>query len=106
MPARCPISYFETSGPSFSMRPTASCPRTRGNFSPGKVPSTAAESVWLTPQASTRMRTCPSPGCGTGRSTTWRLPGNATSTALYVVGIYAALIAGDSSQLVWIEDDC
>src|SRR5580700_12210807 len=51
---------------------------------PGNCPSTVAASEWQTPQASTRMRTCPGPGIETDLSTIRNLPGADTSTALYV----------------------
>src|SRR5229473_3945139 len=36
---------------------------------PGKSPSFVTLSLWQTPQACTRMRTCPADGCGISRST-------------------------------------
>src|SRR5712672_3195733 len=45
------------------------------------------------PQASTRMRTWPGPGSGMGRSTTLRIFGAETSTALYVLFIWNAPVA-------------
>ena len=36
---------------------------------PGQCPSTVRESLWQTPHASMRTRTCPGPGSGTSRST-------------------------------------
>ena len=37
---------------------------TRGYWMPGQWPSLVSESLWHTPQAWTRMRTCPGPGSG------------------------------------------
>jgi hypothetical protein len=36
---------------------------------PGQCPSTVRKSLWQTPQASTRTRTCPGPGSATSLST-------------------------------------
>src|SRR5215469_9058274 len=85
-PTRWPTAQPWTPGPRASIRPTASCPGTRGQ-SIGNKPSTVAESEWQTPHASTRIRTWPGPGSATRRSTTRSSLGAETSTAVYVSGI-------------------
>src|ERR1700691_2905002 len=54
---------------------------------PGNCASTVAASEWHTPQASTRIRTCPAPGTATFLSTKENTPGEEISTALYVLAI-------------------
>src|ERR1019366_2195830 len=39
---------------------------------PGHEPSLVSASLWQTPQACTLMRTCPAPGVGISRSTSWK----------------------------------
>src|SRR5215470_3899781 len=74
------------------MRPTTSCPGTRGQLI-GKAPSTVPESEWQTPHASTRMRTWPGPGSTNGFITATNSPGFVTSIALYVSLISAPKFA-------------
>ena len=57
-----------TPSPTASTRPTISCPGTMGSFGLGSSPSTTWRSVRQIPQASTRKRTWPGPGDGSGRS--------------------------------------
>src|SRR5262252_2830614 len=85
-PTRCPTAQPWTPGPRASIRPTTSCPGTRGQRM-GKRPSTVPESEWHTPQASTRMRTCWGPGSSSGFLTSENCPGFETSIALYVAFI-------------------
>src|SRR5215471_21392575 len=65
------------------MRPTTSCPGTRGQLI-GKRASTVPESEWQTPHASTRMRTWPGPGSTSGFITASNSPGFVTWIALYI----------------------
>src|SRR6202011_1199393 len=101
-PTRCPTLHLKTLEPMASIRPTTSCPGTRGRLRPGNWPSTVNVSVPQIPQASTRIRTCPSPGSGIGLSTIRRLLGAATSTALYVFAISSSL--ADAICPPWMSD--
>src|SRR5258706_7815368 len=50
---------------------------------PGNSPSLVTTSLWQTPQACTRILTCPVPGSGISRSTTSKsAPGLGTCTAI------------------------
>src|SRR5262245_40078401 len=91
-PTRWPAFQRDTPPPNASMRPTISCPGTRGRLNPGYIAVTVAASVWQTPQASTRILTWPAPGSRIGRSTTRSTPGAETSTAWYLSAISVPLV--------------
>src|SRR5580700_9001196 len=93
-PTRWPTFQVVTRRPTSSMQPIASWPGTRGYTTPGSCPSTVPASEWHTPQASTRIRTCSSPGPTTGLSTRRKIPGLVISTALYVFPILASYRSG------------
>src|ERR1700722_18358814 len=93
-PTRWPTFQVVTRAPTSSMRPIASWPGTRGYTTPGSCPSTVPASEWHTPQASTRIRTCSSPGPTTGFSTRRKVPGLVISTALYVFLIFVSYRSG------------
>src|SRR5215469_7689281 len=82
-PIRSPTAQPCTPEPRASIRPTTSCPGTRGQMI-GKEPSTVPASEWQTPDASTRMRTLPGPGSTSGFTTASNFPGFVTWIALYV----------------------
>src|SRR5271169_3024724 len=86
-PTRWPVFHVATPGPTSSIRPITSWPGTRGYERLGNCASTVAASEWHTPQASTRMRTCPAPGTAIFLSTKEKTPGEEISTALYVLAI-------------------
>ena len=58
-----------------------------GYWRPGQSPSFVRESLWQTPEACTRMRTCPAPGSGISRSTIWYGPLALTTWAARILGI-------------------
>src|SRR5271169_4776931 len=93
-PTRWPTFQVVTRRPTSSMRPIASWPGTRGYTTPGSCPSTVPASERQTPQASTRIRTCSSPGPTTGFSTRPKVPGLLISTALYVFPIFVSYRSG------------
>src|ERR1700686_64159 len=84
-PTRWSTFHAVTPGPTSSIRPTTSWPGTRGKERLGNCASTVATSEWHTPQASTRIRTCPAPGTTTFLSTKEKTPGEEISQALYVL---------------------
>src|ERR1700689_4479473 len=86
-PTRWPVFHVVTPGPTSSIRPITSWPGTRGKERLGNCASTVAASEWHTPQASTRIRTCPAPGEATFLSTKEKTPGEEISTARYVLAI-------------------
>src|SRR5208282_3379184 len=86
-PTRWPTFHAVTPIPTSSMRPMTSWPGTRGKERLGNCASTVAASEWHTPQASTRIRTCPAPGTAIFLSTNEKTPGEEISTALYVLAI-------------------
>src|SRR5947209_2469493 len=65
---------------------------------PGSRPSRVSTSLWQTPHACTRIRTCPAPGCGTSRSTSSKsAPGLGTCTAI-IVAIACFLLVPDRPE--------
>src|SRR5580698_9059664 len=93
-PTRWPTCQVVTPRQTSTMRPIASWPGTRGYTTPGSCPSTVPASERHTPQASTRIRTCSSPGPTTGFSTRRKVPGLVISTALYVFPIFVSYRSG------------
>src|SRR5262252_4379767 len=89
-PTRCPTAQPWTPEPRASIRPTTSCPGTRGQLM-GKRPSTVPESEWHTPQASTRILTCPEAGSVIAFSTISNFPGSVTCIALYFLVIIVSV---------------
>src|SRR5271154_1015236 len=87
-PTRWSTFHAVTPGPTSSIRPITSWPGTRGYERLGNCASTVAASEWHTPQASTRIRTCPAPGTATFLWTKEKTPGEEISTALYVLAIF------------------
>src|SRR5262245_52287498 len=75
------------------MMPATSCPGMRGYPIPGKAPSLVSTSLWQTPQACTLMRTCPTPGLGTSRSTTWKSAPPFGTCATFIVAGATAVVA-------------
>src|ERR1700681_2579379 len=86
-PTRWLTFHAVTPGPTSSIRPITSWPGTSGSERLGNWPSTVAASEWHTPQASTRIRTCPAPGKATFLSTKEKTAGEEISTALYVLAM-------------------
>src|SRR5438034_938729 len=68
MPTRALASKRAAPGPVRSTVPTIWWPRTTGDRTSGRSPSTRWRSVRQTPHAATRTRISPGPGSGTGRS--------------------------------------
>src|SRR5207302_8235685 len=60
---------------------------------PGKPPSFVSTSLWQIPQASTLMRTCPTPGLGISRSTIWKSAPGLGICATFI-GAVASFVAG------------
>src|SRR5712664_2594986 len=80
-----PLSFFpalHTGSYGFDLSDHFMAGNARVSVSPGKPPSTVRASLWQTPQASTRILTCPKAGSIIARSTTSNLPGWVACTAL------------------------
>src|SRR5437868_2881298 len=60
---------------------------------PGKPPSFVSTSLWQIPQACTLMRTCPTPGLGISRSTSWKSAPGLGICATFI-GAVASFVAG------------
>src|SRR5262249_27737636 len=70
----------------FSITPATSCPGARGSCSPGNPPDFTNMSLWQMPQARTRTRTSPAPGCGTARSLKTKGPFATFTCAIFDIG--------------------